>query len=379
MHRDHDRRPSRRGGSAGAPVTLTLAVIALALAGLGAKPAPKVPPVPVVTATAQVQPTPLSLTAVGSVEPIESVAVRAQVGGVITRVAFKEGDDVKAGQLLFQIDPRPLQAALDAAQAQLARDQAQADNAAAEAARYERLVARDYVTKEQYDATRTQAEVFKATVVADQAAVEQARLNLAYASVASPIAGRTGAVLVKTGNVVAPNGAPLVVVNQLRPIRVSFAVPGSQLPLVQRYMARGALDVRAKPSSDGDADLSGKLVFVDNAVDPATGTVTLKAEYANADGSLWPGQFVSTQLILTVQADALTVPASAVVTGQQGQYVYVVGPDNKVEQRPVKVSRTVDGISVLESGLAAGDVVVTDGQVRLVPGAAVEIRSGGAK
>ncbi len=379
MHRDHDRRPSRRGGSAGAPVTLTLAVIALALAGLGAKPAPKVPPVPVVTATAQVQPTPLSLTAVGSVEPIESVAVRAQVGGVITRVAFKEGDDVKAGQLLFQIDPRPLQAALDAAQAQLVRDQAQADNAAAEAARYERLVARDYVTKEQYDATRTQAEVFKATVVADQAAVEQARLNLAYASVASPIAGRTGAVLVKTGNVVAPNGAPLVVVNQLRPIRVSFAVPGSQLPLVQRYMARGALDVRAKPSSDGDADLSGKLVFVDNAVDPATGTVTLKAEYANADGSLWPGQFVSTQLILTVQADALTVPASAVVTGQQGQYVYVVGPDNKVEQRPVKVSRTVDGISVLESGLAAGDVVVTDGQVRLVPGAAVEIRSGGAK
>jgi multidrug efflux system membrane fusion protein len=371
------RSPRRRCGRLAA-ATLALTGLSLALGGCGArKHAGAPPPVPVTAATAAVRPTPLSLAAVGNVEPIQSVAVRPQVGGVITQVSFGEGEDVRAGQVLFQIDPRPLQAALDQTQAQLARDQAQAENARTQAERYERLVARDYVTKEQYDAMRTQAEALQASVAADQAAVDQARLNLAYASVKAPIAGRTGAVLVKLGNVVAPNGAPLVVINQLRPIRVAFTVPGTQLPLVQKYEAQGELTVRLRQGDDGDpavTEPAGRLVFIDNTVDPNTGTVALKAEFANADGALWPGQFLNVELVLTVQPDALTVPAAAVVAGQQGQFVYVIGPDEKVQQRPVEVDRTVEGVSVVRSGLAAGDVVITDGQLRLVPGAAVQVR-----
>ena len=364
---------------ADATTILAVAVVAFALAGLGAKAPPKLPPAPVVTAVAVVQPMALSLVAVGSVEPIESVAVRPQVGGAITRVAFAEGEDVKAGQLLFQIDPRPLQAALAAAQAQLARDQAQAANADAQAARYERLVAKDFVTKEQNDAARTQAAVSAAAVQADEAAVQQAKLNLAYASVSSPVAGRAGGVLVKKGNVVAAGGTPLVVVNQITPIRVTFAVPGSQLPLVQKYRAGGALEVRVRASRDGAGDqVAGRLTFVDNAVDPATGTVALKAEFANADGALWPGQFVDAELVLAVEPQALTVPAAAVVTGQEGPFVFVVGADKKVEKRPVKVNRTVGQVTVLDAGLQAGETVVTDGQMRLVPGAVVEVRTGQA-
>jgi multidrug efflux system membrane fusion protein len=364
-----------------AAVTLVLAGLVSALAGCGGrKHAGGPPPVPVTAATATVQPTPLSLLAVGNVEPIQSVSVRPQVGGVITKVEFSEGEDVQAGQVLFQIDPRPLQAALDQARAQLARDQAQAENARTQAERYERLVARDYVTKEQYDAMHTEAEALQASVEADQAAVDQARLNLAYASVKAPIAGRTGAVLVKLGNVVAPNGSPLVVINQLRPIRVAFTVPGAQLPLVQKYGTQGGLTVRIRQDNDegdsADAGPAGRLVFVDNTVDPSTGTVALKAEFANANGALWPGQFLNVELVLAVQSDALTVPASAVVAGQQGQFAYVIGPDNKVQPHPVQVDRTVEGVSVIRSGLAAGDVVVTDGQLRLVPGATVQVKPG---
>jgi multidrug efflux system membrane fusion protein len=364
-----------RAAQAGTVPCLTLLVAALALAGTGAKPAAKAPPVPVVTGAVKVQPVPLLLNAVGTVEPIESVAVRPQVGGVITRVAFTEGADVGAGQPLFQIDPRPLQAALVAAQAQLARDEAQAANAVAQAARYERLVAKDYVTREQFDAARTQADVFRAAVQADRAAVEQAKLNLAYATVSSPVAGRTGSILVKKGNVVAPNGAPLVVVNQLSPIRVGFAVPGDQLPLVRKYAAGGTLAVRARPSRDGAGEeLVGSLVFVDNAVDSGSGTVILKAEFPNEDGALWPGQFVDVALVLTVEPAALTVPAAAVVTGQAGPFVFVVGADGKAEKRAVNVNRTLDGRTVVTGDLSNGETVVTDGQMRLVPGAIVDVK-----
>ena len=358
-----------------APALLLLAAL-LALAGTGAKPAPKSPPVPVVTGAVKVQPAPLLLNAVGTVEPIESVAVRPQVGGVITRVAFAEGDDVAAGQALFQIDPRPLQAALAAAQAQLARDEAQAANAEAQSDRYAKLAAKDYVTREQADAARTQAEVFRAAVQADRAAVEQAKLNLAYATVSSPVAGRTGSVLVKKGNVVTANGGPLVVVNQLHPIRVVFAVPGADLPRVRRYAAGGALAVHARPARDGKGEpLAGRLVFVDNAVDGATGTVTLKAEFPNADGALWPGQFVDVDLVLAVEAGALTVPAAAVVTGRDGLFVFVVGDDRKVEKRAVVVDRTIDGLAVVAGDLRDGETVVVDGQMRLAPGATVEVKT----
>lgn len=335
------------------------------------------PAVPVTVAEAKVQPEPLSLNVVGTVEPIEAVSVKAQVGGVIDRVLFTEGDDVKAGQALFQIDPRPFQAALDAAKAQLARDQAQAANAQVQAKRYAELVKKDYVTQEQYDAARTQAEVLQSTVQADQAAVEQARLDLSWASITSPIAGRTGSLLVKKGNVVKANDLPLVVINQMRPIRVSFAIPGSQLPLVQKYAARAPLEVLVKPARDGDdSEVRGRLTFVDNAVDPNTGTVTLKAEFENAEGFLWPGQFVDTQLVLTVQPDALTVPSGAVVSGQDGTFVFVVGTDMKVEKRNVTVNRNVNGEAVIDEGLKTAETVVTDGQMRLVPGSLVEVKAG---
>ena len=362
--------PARRLG-----LVLLLALVASTACGRKKQPPP--PAVPVTVAEAAVRPVPLSLDAVGTVEPIEAVSVKAQVGGVVDSVLFTEGDDVKAGQLLFQIDPRPFRAALDASKAQLARDQAQAANAQVQAKRYAELVKKDYVTQEQYDAARTQAEVLRSAVQADEAALEQARLNLSWASITSPIAGRTGSLLVKKGNVVKANDAALVVVNQMRPIRVSFAIPGGQLPRVQKYSGRGALEVLVRPSRSGDGgEVRGRLSFVDNAVDPGTGTVTLKAEFPNEDGSLWPGQFVDTQLVLAVEPDALTVPAGAVVTGQEGTFVFVVVEGGKVEKRHVKVNRTVDGDAVLEDGLRAGDTVVTDGQLRLVPGALVEIKAG---
>ncbi|MBK9304578.1 MAG: efflux RND transporter periplasmic adaptor subunit [bacterium] len=358
-----------------APALMLFAVL-LAFAGTGAKPAPKSPTVPVVTGAVKVQPAPLLLEAVGTVEPIESVAVRPQVGGVITRVAFTEGDDVRAGQPLFQIDPRPLQAALEAAQAQLARDEAQAANADAQSARYAKLAAKDYVTREQADAARTQADVFRAAVQADRSAVEQAKLNLAYATVSSPVAGRTGSILVTKGNVVAPNGGPLVVVNQLSPIRVSFAVPADRLPQVRKHTAGGALAVHARPSRDGAGEaLVGRLVFVDNAVGAGTGTVTLKAEFPNEDGALWPGQFVDVDLVLAIETDALTVPAAAVVTGRDGLFVFVVGDDRKAEKRAVEVDRTIDGLAVVRGDLRDGEAVVIDGQMRLAPGTVVEIKT----
>jgi membrane fusion protein, multidrug efflux system len=337
------------------------------------------PAVPVVTGLVEARPVPVLAQAVGTVEPIESVSVRPQVGGVITEVAFTDGQDVRAGQKLFQIDPRPLQAALAAAQAQLARDKAQAANATAQSERYARLVAKDYVTREQADAARTQADVFAAAVQADQAAVDQAKLNLAYAAVSSPVAGRAGAALVKKGNVVTANGGPLVVVNQLAPIRVAFALPGNRLPEVRRCQAAGPLTVRARPSgAAAAAAATGRLVFVDNAVAPNTGTVALKALFDNTDESLWPGQFVDVELQLALEPAALTVPAAAVVTGQAGTFVYVVDEAGKAQKHAVTVRRTVEGLAVVEGDLTPGQTVIVDGQIRVVPGGAVQAKGAGA-
>jgi len=357
-------------------VALIVALVVSLTACSGKKQGPP-PTVPVTVAQVQVQPEPLSLNVVGTVEPIEAVAIKAQVGGVVTEVNFTEGQDVRAGQLLMQIDPRPFKAALDAAQAQLAKDKSQAANAEVQAKRYEELVAKDFVTKEQYDGARTQAEMLMSSVQADEAAVEQARLNLAYASLTAPISGRTGSLLVKKGNVAKANDLPLVVINQMQPIRVSFAIPGGQLPLVQKYAAGDPLAVHVRPSRDGkDVELKGRLIFVDNSVDPGTGTVTLKGEFTNDEGYLWPGQFVDTELVLTMEPKALTVPAAAVVTGQEGPFVFVVDGSGKAEKRPVKVNRTIDSTAVIDEGLTVGETVVTDGQMRLVPGSLVEVKTG---
>lgn len=354
-----------------------LLVLVLGAATAGAQPTRRGGggPVPVLAAPVAEQAVSRTLAAVGTVEPIEAVTLRAQVTGVVTEIGFREGETLRAGQLLFQIDPRPLEAALAAAEALLERDRAQAEQAQVRADRYARLVEQDYVTKEQAEEARTAAEALAAALRADEAAVAQARLNLAYAAVKAPIAGRAGALLVTRGNVVRANETALVVINQLQPIRVSFGVPGNRLGEVRRYQAEGELELRLPGlAREGEAP-SGRLRFIDNAVNPATGMVTLKAEFANADEQLWPGQFLPVELVLTVEPQALTVPASAVLTGQRGPYVYVIGAENKVEQRVVTLDGEVDGFAVITAGLAAGETVVTDGQLRLVPGATVAVKT----
>jgi multidrug efflux system membrane fusion protein len=383
VHRSYDnnKRPCKtmdfeRNGLFLRSLVLGILLIAILITGCAKKKTFSMPPVPVAVGRVVVQAQPLSLNAVGSVEPVETVSVKAQVGGVITRVDFSEGQDVRAGQLLFQIDPRPFQAALDATMAQLSKDRAQAENADVEAKRYADLVQKDYVTQEQYDAARTQAEVFKSAIKVDEATVEQAKLNMEYASIKAPISGRAGSLLVKKGNVVRANEATLVVINQMHPIRVSFTVPENQLPIVQKFAAVHPLEVHVKTSrTDDRAEAKGRMRFLDNAVDPNTGTVMLKAEFPNSDNSLWPGQFVDVELILTMETNALTVPGGAIVTGQDGTFVFVVGSDKKVEKRPVQVNRTLDDTAVIDGGLKAGEIVVTDGQMRLVPGARVEVKS----
>jgi membrane fusion protein, multidrug efflux system len=356
---------------------VTLLASALVINGCARKKEAVLPPVPVMAGVVSIQAVPLVLNAVGKVEPIESVSLKPQVSGIITKVAFSEGMDVREGQPLFQIDPRPFQAALDAASAQLAKDQAQAENADVQAKRYAELSEKDYATKEQFDTYRTQAEVFRSVVKADEAAVRQAELNLAYASITAPISGRTGTVLAKKGNVVRANTDALVAINQLRPIRVSFSIPENKLPQLRKYSALKRLEVHVRQTGTADDPaIKGLLVFMDNEVDPATGTMTLKAEFKNEDGLLWPGQFVDVDLILDVESGALTVPAGALVTGQDGTFVFVVGSDKKVEKRPVKLNRTLDDTAVIDAGLKEGETVVTDGQMRLVPGAAVAVKTG---
>src|SRR2546421_12801565 len=328
--------------------------------------------VPVTVARAEQRAVPYEIVATGTVEPRQAVAVQSQVTGILTRVAFHEGDDVAAGQLLFQIDPRPFQAALNQAQAALARDAAQAQNAALEAQRYAELVKQDYVTKSDYDAKRAAAEALQAAVRADSAAVASAQLNLEWAAIRAPIAGRTGRLLVREGNLVRANAAdPLVVINQIRPILVRFAVPQEHLGDIQRYRQH-RLPVFASPSQSDTLFSEGVLTFVDNSVDTTTGTVLLKGEFPNRDNALWPGEFLNVRLQLYIDEKALVVPAQAVMTGQQGTYVFVLNQDGTARSQPVTVERPSGAYTVIAQGVRPGDEGVTDGQGRLVNGAPVE-------
>lgn len=362
------------------PVVLAASALALVSAAACGK-APERPKekTPVTVAAAEVRSVPFTLTANGTVEPLQSVAVQPQVAGPVVEVAFQEGDEVRVGQLLFRIDPRPYQAALAQAEAALARDRAQAQNAEREAERYAALVARGYVTQSQADQLRADAAAQRAEVAAGEAAVQAARLNLSYTTIRAPIAGRTGAVLVKPGNVVrVPNPTPLVEINQLQPVMVRFTVPGRMLATLRR--AGEGLSVTATPSEGDSATIApqaGTLSFLDNAVDTTTGSIALKARFANAERALWPGQYLTVRVALYDQRDALTVPAGAVQTGQEGTYVFVVDERNHARMTPVTVSRTAGGHAVVEAGLTAGMRVVTDGQSRLFPGAEVEIRGAG--
>jgi multidrug efflux system membrane fusion protein len=344
------------------------------LAACAEKKAPPTPAVPVTVAVAERRTVPFELPATGTVEPIQTVAVQAQVSGPLQRVAFKEGDEVKQGQILFQIDPRPYQAELEQASAILERDRAQAANAAQESRRYESLVEKEYVTAQQYEQIRTNAAASKATLAGSQAAVDQARLNLQYATIRAPISGRTGSLLIREGNLVRANSTePLVKINQLRPIQVRFAVPATNLGLIQAHLGK-KLVVRAEPSGGGDP-AEGTLSFVDNAVDTSTGTILLKGRFPNDDGTLWPGGFVNVRLELYVEPDALVVPAAAVVAGQQGSFVFVVQPDSSASTRAVTVSRTVGDFAIVNGEVQPGDQVVVDGQLRLRQGSKVQIKA----
>lgn len=330
--------------------------------------------VPVTVARAEQRPVPYEIASTGTAEPRQTVSIQSQATGVLVRVAFREGDEVEAGQILFQIDARPFQAALEQAEAMLARDQAQAHNAALDAQRYAELVKQDYVTKSDYDAKQSAADALQAVVRADSAAVANARLNVEWATVRAPITGRTGRLLVREGNLVRANASdPLVVINQTHPILVRFAVPEAHLADIQRYR-KNRLPVFVSPSKTDTVFAEGTLTFVDNAVDTTTGTVLLKGEFPNRDNALWPGEFVSVRLQLYIEDKALVIPAQAVMTGQQGTYVFVLNQDGTARSQPVTVGRSAGAYAVIAQGVRPGDEVVTDGQLRLVPGAPVEVK-----
>ena len=338
------------------------------------------PSVPVTVAPVQQRSVPYEISAIGSVTPIQTVAVRSQVSGTLLRVGFREGEEVQKGQLLFEIDPRPYQAALDQVRANLARDHAQLLNARQEVTRYQALVQNDLATQEQFDQFKANADAAEAAVTADSAAVQTAQLNLEYTTIRAQIAGRTGNLLLREGNLVQANGpAPLVIINQLRPIAVSFSIPEQYLDDIRRYSAQHPLSVRVQPSQDSTVTMTGQLTFINNQVDSTTGTILLKATFGNEDRKLWPGQVaVAVHLVLNVEKDVLTIPAQAVMTGQAGTYVYVLGSDQTARTQDVTVGRSADDYVVIEKGLAAGQKVVTDGQLRLMPGARVEVKTGAA-
>lgn len=348
-----------------------------ALAGCSAKARVRSPRVPVTVARVTVRPVPLVITATGTVEAAQNADVGSQVGGVVRRVAFAEGQEVKAGQVLFELDPRPFRNALAVAQAGLQRDRAQAETARKEADRAKQLYDQGVLSQADWDQKRATSESASATVKSDEAAVANAQLDLQYATIRAPVSGQTGRLMVHVGDLVkSATSDPLVKVVQTRPIRVRFPVSVNDVPLVQRFR-RGDPRVDVTIPGGDSVAISGRLVFVDNAVDESSGTLLLKGEFANRDGALVPGQFVDVRLVLEQQHDRLVVPAAAVSRGQEGAFVYVVQPDSTVQTQPVTVERTLDELAVLSGGVEAGQSVITDGQLRLSPGSKVIIREAG--
>ncbi|HMA29439.1 MAG TPA: efflux RND transporter periplasmic adaptor subunit [Thermoanaerobaculia bacterium] len=355
---------------------LVPAVLLAISCGAKEKKAAAPPALPVTAGVVEKKDVPLEAVAVGHVEAFSTVAVRTRVGGEVTKVGFREGQDVKQGDLLFEIDRRPYQAALAEAEANLERDRARAREAEENLKRYAELVKKDYVTQEQFSQARANADALKATVKADDAAVETARLNVSYCLIAAPISGRTGGLLVHSGNMIKANDdRALVVINQVEPIYVTFSLPEAVLADVKKRAAAGALKVSALPNGPGLKPSEGTLSFIDNTVDTTTGTINLKATFPNHDRALWPGQFTNVSLTLAIEANSVVAPTPAVQAGQQGSYVYVIKPDDTVEARTVVVRRTWQQWSVIDKGLSAGERVVTDGQLRLAPGAKVAIKT----
>lgn len=334
-------------------------------------------PLVVKAAQAVVKPMPVMIEAVGTVEAEHSVQVRAQVSGVLQSVPFKEGDRVKAGQLLFQIDPRTFQAQYNQALAQLARDKAQLENARAQQERLEPLLKREFITRQEYDVAVTSAKSLEATVQADQAAAEQARIQLEFSRIRAPISGRTGALAVKSGNLVQAAGAgvPLVTINTMDPVLVTFSIPERQLEDIRRYDRQMRIEIL--PERNAPPVSEGKLVFIDNTVTPQTGTVLLKTRVPNASEAIWPGQFVNVRVVLTVDPEAIVVPEAAVQPGQDGSFVYLIDENGRVKVQPVKVSRQIGNEVVIAEGVKGGDRVITEIPQALTPGGQVQVAGEG--
>ena len=331
---------------------------------------------PVTVTTAVDKPMPLDLTAIGNVIAASTVAVHAQITGELMSVNFKEGDDVAEGQVLFTLDKRPYEAALLQAQAQLQKDEAQAVNARAQAVRYSDLEKRGIATREQVDQMTSQAAALDASVASDKAAIESARVQLDYCTITAPISGRTGLLQVHKGNLVrAADTQAIITINRIVPVYVSFSIPEAMLPEFKRYLAAGSVNVNAIAPTENGAPSIGRIDFIDNAVDATTGMIKIKGTFPNEDHRLWPGQFVNVSVTLTVDPHAIVVPTAAVQSGQQGNFVYVVTPNQTADLRPVVVARSRGTESILSSGVKPGDVVVTDGHLRLVPGSRVSTKA----
>ncbi len=333
--------------------------------------------VPVTVAAVVQKSVPVMLEAIGNAEAYSTVSIKSQVEGQLEHVHFREGQDVKRGELLFSLDARPFEAALRQAEANLSRDEAQAEHAKVDAERYSKLLQGGITSKEQYEEARTHQQALEAIVRADRAAAENAGLQLEYCSIRSPLNGRTGSLMIHEGNIVKANDVGLVAINQINPIYVNFSVPEKFLSDIKKRMASERLTVDAVVPGDEKHFVRGYLSFVDNAVDSVTGTIRLKGTFSNPERRLWPGQFVNVKLMLASQPNATVVPSQAVQTGQKGQYVFVVKSDFTVDLRPVAPGTTAGGVTVIEQGVQPGEIVVTDGQLMLYPGATVRVKNQG--
>jgi len=335
---------------------------------------PAGPGVPVTVDVAQKRDVPVIVRGLGTVQAYKMVTVKTRVDGQIVKIAFEEGQNVKEGDPLFQIDPRPFQAALDQAKANKKKDEAQLEGAELDLDRYGKLIGSGFQSRQSYDQQKAIVDALKGSIAADQAQIDNAQLNLTYADIRAPIAGRTGQRLVDLGNLVQANqNTPLVTITQIKPIFVNFTIPQYANHNLRKNQAKSALTAIAYAADDKFELAEGKVTLVDNQIDPATGTLRLKAEFANTDERLWPGEFVNVHLTLSMRDDVVTVPIRAVLQGATGAYAFIVKPDNTVERRGIEVEAQQDGIAVISKGIALGEKIVVDGQYRLSNGTKVRI------
>ncbi len=334
------------------------------------------PAAPVTVATVEQRDVPVQIQAIGNVEPYQTVQVRSQVNGQIQKIFFKEGEDVRAGQPLFQLDKRPFQADLEKAIGQMKHDQAQAENSRIQSERYSGLEKQGIVSHEQAEQLRAQATADASAVEADKAAADAARVQLQYTDLVAPINARTGALMINLGNLVKANDTPyLLQLNQITPIYVTFSVPEADLDRVRHRFASGQLKVLAYPKGQTDKGVEGRLTFIDNGVDTTTGMLKLKATFQNSDRRLWPGEFVDVALVLSTQKNAVVVPTKSIQTGQQGEYVYVVRSDSTAESRQVKTAGVYQNMTLISDGLKLGEQVIVNGQLRVAPNAKVAVQT----